>query len=101
MINVRCKTDTRLQANKDAISLIQEFRIEPKNVPLPFIIDADQYLVGPTGGRTRSVATPLFLHTVYRVVLRSGDDFCLDFCAPRFGWVETITRWVDFATSRV
>jgi len=90
-----------LATNRDTISLIQEFRIEAKNVPLPFIIDADQYLIAPTGGHTRSIATSLSLHTVYRIVLRSGDDFCLDFCAPRFGWVETISRWVDFANSRV
>ncbi|KAH7018058.1 uncharacterized protein B0I36DRAFT_368108 [Microdochium trichocladiopsis] len=96
-----------LATKLDIFYRIEEYRLQVKNVPLSFIIDSDQYITTPLShGRTvqsrvSSIATALAVHTVHRIVFRNGEDFAIDYCAPRFGWRETISRWSHFVSQRV
>ncbi|KAI0111878.1 hypothetical protein F4814DRAFT_460920 [Daldinia grandis] len=40
-------------------------------------------------------------HTVFRVTLRTGEKFAVDYAGARFGWVETLMHWEHFAAHRV
>ncbi|KAI0848272.1 hypothetical protein F5Y00DRAFT_270247 [Daldinia vernicosa] len=40
-------------------------------------------------------------HTVFRVTLRTGEQFAVDYAADRFGWSGPITLWDHFAVHRV